>query len=136
MALIWREFEVEAPAADVWDAIRDVGAVHRRLARGFVADTQLEDGARIVTFANGIVARELIVDVNDQRRRLSYASVGGRAAHHNASFQVAPAGPAKCTVLWITDVLPHELAASIGQMVDSGIAAIQKTLASPRHTAT
>jgi hypothetical protein len=60
MASIRREMVVEARSGDIWDAIRDVGAVHTRLAPGFVVDTRLEEGARVVTFGNGLVARELI----------------------------------------------------------------------------
>ena len=73
MASIRREMLVEARSGDIWDAIRDVGAVHTRLAPGFVVDTRLEAGARVVTFGNGLVARELIVDVDDQAQRLVWA---------------------------------------------------------------
>ncbi len=76
MACIRREILVEARAENVWAAVRDVGAVHERLAPGFVVDTRLEGDARVVTFANGLVARELIVDVDDDARRLSWAVVG------------------------------------------------------------
>lgn len=88
MACIHRDIQVEAPAESIWAAIRDVGAVHTCLAPGFVVDTRLEEGARIVTFGNGLVARELIVDVNDGARRLVWAVVGGKLTHHNASLQV------------------------------------------------
>jgi len=70
MASIHREVVVETGPDLVWDAIRDVGAVHERLAPGFVVDTRLEEGARIVTFGNGVVARELIVAVDEAARRL------------------------------------------------------------------
>ena len=53
----------------MWDAIRDVGAIHRRLAPGFVVDTKMDGDARIVTFGNGLVARELIVDIDEDHRR-------------------------------------------------------------------
>src|SRR5687767_15787419 len=89
MASIRRELLVQSDPEGVWAAIRDVGAVHERLAPGFVVDTRLEDGARIVTFANGLVARELIVDVDDEARRLVWSVVGSpRLTHHNASLQV------------------------------------------------
>ena len=88
MASIRREIVIEARPADVWDAIRDVGAVHTRLAPGFVTDTKMDGDARIVTFGNGLVARELIVDVSEDARRLVWAVVGGRLTHHNASLQV------------------------------------------------
>src|SRR5262245_45911097 len=83
MASIHREIVIDARPEAVWDALRDVGAVHRRLAPGFVTDVQLEEGARVVTFGNGLVARELIVDVDDQQRRLAWSVVGGRMTHHN-----------------------------------------------------
>src|SRR4029453_9023994 len=81
MASIRREVSVAAGPAVGWDASRDVGAVHERLAPGFVVDTKLEEGARIVTFGNGMVARELIVDVDDEARRVVWAGVGGRFTH-------------------------------------------------------
>jgi len=38
MASIRKEILIDAPPEDVWAAVRDVGAVHRRLAPGFVVD--------------------------------------------------------------------------------------------------
>jgi hypothetical protein len=70
MASIHREISINAPAEHVWSAVRDVGALHTRPVPGFVVDTKLEDGARVVTFGNGSVAHELIVDVDDSARRM------------------------------------------------------------------
>jgi len=128
MASIRKEFIVEAPVEGVWDAVRDVGAVHRRLAREFVVDTTLENGARIVKFANGFVARELIVDVDDEQRRVAYAVVGGQATHHNASMQVLPEGERRTRFVWTTDVLPDSLSAQFRGMIEQGAEAMRKTL--------
>ena len=128
MASIRKEFTIEAPAQDVWDAVRDVGAVHQRLTPGFVTNTYLEGEARVVTFANGLVVCELIVDVDDDARRLAYAAVEGRATHHHASIQVLPDGADRCRVLWVTDVLPDELRAEIASNVDRGAAIMKQTL--------
>ena len=131
MASIHREVIVEAPPELTWDAIRDVGAVHERLAPGFVVDTRLEEGARIVTFGNGVVARELIVDVDEAARRLVWSVVGGRMTHHNASLQVfAEAEGAKSRVVWIADLLPNEVAPYIAGMIDQGMAVMKKTMES------
>jgi hypothetical protein len=127
MASIHREVIVEAVPGMVWDAIRDVGAVHERLAPGFVVDTKLEDGARIVTFGNGLVARELIVDVDEARRRLVWSVVGGRMTHHNASLQVLP-DAAGSRVVWIADLLPGDLAPYIAGLIEQGMAVMKKTL--------
>jgi carbon monoxide dehydrogenase subunit G len=127
VASIYREIRIDAPPELVWDALRDVGALHRRLARGFVTDVRLEEGARVVTFANGIVARELIVAVDEERWRLVWSVVGGRMTHHNASAQVFPDGRGSRFV-WIADLLPHELAPAISAMMDQGLLAIKRTL--------
>jgi carbon monoxide dehydrogenase subunit G len=129
MASIRREILVEARPEAVWDAIRDVGAIHTRLAPGFVTDTRLEDGARVVTFASGLTARELIVDVDDAARRLVWAVVGSpRLTHHNASLQVSAESPGWSRVVWIADLLPHKAAPAIAGMIDHGMAAMKKTL--------
>jgi len=128
MASIRREVSVDAVPAVVWDAIRDVGAVHERLAPGFVVDTRLEAGARIVTFGNGMVARELIVDVDEEARRLVWAVVGGRMTPHNASLQVFADGEGRSRVVWIADLLPHEFAGYISGLIEQGMAVMKKTL--------
>jgi hypothetical protein len=109
---------------------RAAGPMHLRLAKGFVVDTQLEGDARIVTVANGLVARELIVD--DEARRLVWAAVGGRASHFNASLQVFVDAERRSRVVWIADFLPGDLRETIGAMVAQGSAAIKRTLKLPR----
>lgn len=128
MASIRREVRIQADPETVWEALRDVGAIHHRLAPGFVTDVSLEEGARVVTFGNGLVARELIVDVDDEARRLVWSVVGGRMTHHNASAQVVPDGEGRSRFVWIADLLPHELAPSIAAMMDQGLAVIKRTL--------
>jgi carbon monoxide dehydrogenase subunit G len=128
MASIHEEISVQAPADDVWDAVRDVGAPHTRLAPGFLLDTRMEDGARVVTFASGLVARELIVDIDEGARRIAWSVVGGRLTHHNASLQVFPDGAGRTRVVWIADLLPHELAPAIRGLIVEGMAVMRRTL--------
>jgi hypothetical protein len=78
MASIRKEIQTSASPEDVWAALRDVGALHTRLVPGFVVDTRLEPGERIVTFGNGMVVREPIVDINDEVRRVPGQRLGGR----------------------------------------------------------
>src|SRR5580692_3558149 len=114
MASIRKDIQVGASAADAWQALRDYGAVHERVAPGFVVDTRLEGGDRVVTFVTGSTARERLVTMDDQRRRLVYTVVEGPlgALHHQASVEVLEVtdGSAGCSLVWITDVLPDELA--------------------------
>lgn len=129
MASIRHEVTIEAAAEKVWDAIRDVGAIHTRLAPDFVTDTKLEAGARLVTFANGMTAKELIVDVDDAARRLVWAVVGSpRLTHHNASLQVFPEGAGHCRAVWVADILPSELAPYMRGLIEQGMQAMKKHL--------
>jgi len=128
MASVHREIVIGRPPAEVWDALADVGALHTRLAPGFVTDCRLEAGARVVTFANGMVARELIVDVDPERRRVAWSVVGGRLSHHNASAQVFAEGSGATRFVWIADFLPGEHAAQVAAMIDHGLAAIGRHL--------
>src|SRR3954471_3368646 len=129
MASIYKEVRIAAHPDAVWDALRDVGALHTRLAPGFVTDTRMEDGARIVTFGNGAVARELIVDVDETSRRVAWAVVGGRMTHHNASAQVFADGDGTRFV-WIADLLPNDIAPPIAAMMQQGLEVIKRTLES------
>jgi hypothetical protein len=128
MATIRRELSLEVGADDVWSALRDVGAVHTRLARGFVVDCRLEGDARIVTFANGMVAREVIVDIGDASKRLVYSVRSEQLTHHNGAFEVIAEGPKRSRVIWLVDLLPKEMAGPIAGMMDQGCTAMKKTL--------
>ena len=81
-----------------------------------------------MTFANGAVVRELIVDIDDQARRLAYAAVGGRTTHHNASMQVFAEGESQSRLVWITDLLPNEVTPIIHGLVEQGAATMKQTL--------
>ena len=129
MASIHKDFLIDANPNDVWDALRDFGALHTRLVPGFVTDTKLDGGARIVTFANGTVARETLVDCDDERMRLVYAINSERVTHYSASAQVFTDGDARTRFVWIVDVLPNEIAPYISSQMDQGALAMQKKLA-------
>jgi carbon monoxide dehydrogenase subunit G len=128
MASIRKEILIEASTEHVWAAVRDVGALHQRLVPGFVVDTRLEADARIVTFGNGMVVRELIVDLDEQARRLAWSARGGRLTHHNASVQVFADGEGCSRLVWIADLLPNELAADIRAMIEQAAAVMKPTL--------
>jgi hypothetical protein len=128
MASIHKEVLIDAPADSIWDAIRDVGAIHTRLAREFALDTQLDGDSRVVTFAGGFTARERIVDVDDRARRIAYSVVGGRFTHHSASIQAFHDGAGRSRVVWIADLLPNDLGGLVAGMMDQGCAAMKRTL--------
>jgi carbon monoxide dehydrogenase subunit G len=125
MASVHRSVQIQAPASQVWSALQDVGALHTKLVPGFVVDCTLEGESRHVTFANGMKAKELIVDVNPELMRVSWSAVGGRLIHHNASAQVTPTGETSCKVMWVADLLPHQMAPAIAGMIEQGLEAMK-----------
>jgi hypothetical protein len=128
MGTITKEIVTRASAERVWDAVRDVGALHTRLVPGFVVDTRLEPGARVVTFANGAIVRELIVTIDDQRRRLVWSAEGKLTTHYNSAAEVLSEGEGRTRVLWTSDFLPDEARERLDAMMTAGAAAMKQAL--------
>lgn len=128
MASIRKEIQTNASADAAWSALRDIGALHTRLVPGFVVNTEMEPGARVVTFGNGLVVREVIVDLDELARRVAWSATGGPLSHHNASAQVLVNGDGRTRVVWIADFLPDTMKNSIELMMDQGIAVMKATL--------
>jgi Polyketide cyclase / dehydrase and lipid transport len=128
MATLKKEIPVPGAATAVWQALRDFGQAHTRVAPGFLTDLRMDNGDRIVTFFNGLVARERLVTLDDAACRLVYAVVDGRASHYNAAVEVFPEGDGS-RIVWTIDLLPDELAPAIGGMMDQAVKVMRKTLA-------
>jgi len=129
MASLRKVISLAAPAERVWSALRDFGAVHERLAPGFVTSSTMEgDDVRVVTFFNGSSARETLVGRDETLRRLAYAIFGGRATHYAASAEVLEAEGGGCRFVWTVDVLPDAIAPYIDDMMTRGAAAMKATL--------
>lgn len=129
MPAIHHQILIDRPAEFVWDAVRDVAALHTRLVPGFVSATEMLEGmptpTRRVTFANGAVADEVIVDSDDERRRLAWTIQG--VEHHNGVMTVLDA-EGGALVSWTADVLPAELATRFSPMMAAGLAEMKRHL--------
>ena len=128
MATIIKDILIDAPADAVWDAVADFGAVHRRFAPGFVTNVELVPGARVVTFGDGAVAREIFLGIDHPARRLAYAIDNERLAHHSAAFQVSDAGVGRSRLTWTVDVLPDAMAPYLSERMDAGLVSAKATL--------
>ncbi|MFI5029553.1 MAG: SRPBCC family protein [Reyranellales bacterium] len=127
MATLRRQIVLNAPASTVWSALRDFGAVHTRVAPGFLTKLDMDKDDRIVTFFTGMVARERLVTADDENCRLVYSVVEGRASHYNAAVQVSPEGDGS-RLVWTIDLLPNDLAPAIGGMMDHASGFMKKAL--------
>jgi len=128
MASIRKEIVIDASAECVWDALRDWGGLHVRLVPGFATDARLDGEDRIVTFANGSVMRERLVDLDDDAHRLVWSIADPPYTHHNASAQVFADGAARSRFVWIADLLPNELAGRTGPLMEQALSVIKRTL--------
>ena len=127
MATVSEEIVTTAQPHQVWDAIQDIGALHTRLVVGFVVDTRLEPGGRLVTFRNGMVVKEPIVAIDAKTRRLVWTAETDQLAHYNASVQVFDHSDGS-RVVWIADFLPDAARDFVQGMMREGMAAMKPTL--------
>lgn len=128
MASIHHEVELNVSADSAWAALRQVGHAHKLFADVLI-DGRLDDNVRTVTFANGLVTRERIIDVNDDERRVAYSVFAGTPmTHHHASMQVIHEGENRCRFVWIADFLPDEFAGTMLPLVQQGTQALKTNL--------
>jgi len=127
MATLREVLRLRAPAPRVWDAVRDVGELSRRLVPGFVTEARLDGNARVLTFANGATVREEIVSIDDDARRLAYAIPNGRFLHYQGTVDVEEDGSGS-RLVWTVDLLPDEYADDIRSMMRQGANVMRATL--------
>lgn len=128
MASIRKEIRISAAVERVWDALKDVGALHTKLVPGFVKDTVLEGNSRVVVFSNGMSVREDIVSVDAVQRRVAWAVVGQQFRHYNGAAWVEADPKGGSRFIWTVDMLPNEMASQVEQMMTTGIAVVRQTM--------
>jgi hypothetical protein len=136
MGSIRHEIVVNLQSQEAWAAVRDVGAVHRRLLPGRVVDTIVDGDIRTLVMPDGHRIRELIVDVDDDACRLAYCVVAGaRPAlrFHAASMQVVSHDDGRCRLVWVTDFLPTSAAVDIRARMERGAAEMKQALEESLH---
>ncbi len=130
MATVCVETIINVPARQVWEVVADVGAVHKRLLPGRVADARVEGDVRILTMPDGAQVRELILAIDHDIRRMAYTVTAGQRlplTYHHAAFQVFEEGK-RSRLVWLTDVLPHAMAEVVQGRVERGIQEIKEVV--------
>ena len=130
MGSMTKEILTDADPRLVWDAIRDIGALHTRLVPGFVVDTKLVPGGRLVTFGNGRTVEEPIVSSSDSLRRLVWTVKAETLpfTHYNGAVQVHARAAGGSRVEWTADFLPDSAAAALEPLMNAGAAAMSQAL--------
>ena len=128
MASIYKQTTLEVDSETAWTALREVGDAHKLFAP-VLTDGRLNGDTRTVTFANGMVVRERILDVDNERKRVAYTVLDGPGmTYHHASMQIVDAGGGRCRFIWITDFLPGDLAQTLTPLIEQGTDALKRNL--------
>jgi hypothetical protein len=129
MASIRTELVIEADAARVWKTIGDWENGPADMAHGHVVSSRAEGPVRVVTFADGRIARERLITRDDETRRIVYSVIGDtvRPDHDNAVMHVIADGENRCRFVWSRDVLPDELAQPLLAAMREAGAIIKRT---------
>ena len=128
MASIYQEIEVDVAPEKAWAALRQVGEAHRLFAP-VLAGCELNGDTRTVRFTNGMVLRERILDVDEDRRRVAYTAIDAPGmTYHHASMQVVGTREGHSLFAWVSDFLPHEVGQQIAPLVEQGMKALKSNL--------
>ena len=132
MASITEQVTLEFGADRAWAALRDVSRAHVLFAP-VLTDGSINGDIRTVTFANGMVLNERILDVDDVGRRVAYAALNAPGTeYHHASMQIIEDGDRRCRFVWITDAHPAAVIAAITPLIAQGTQALKANLESGR----
>ncbi|WP_336967406.1 SRPBCC family protein [Sphingobium aromaticiconvertens] len=99
-----------------------------RLFAPVLAGCTMQDDIRTVTFANGLVASEQIVTIDDADRRFAYHVMGEMFEHHSASMQIVPVDDRSCRFIWISDFLPGDRVETVQPLVIAGASALARNM--------
>jgi|GEM_PF-976869 len=118
MATIYRSAELSVPASVAWDFVDRYTRSEVHAFTNCVSERQVDD-YRVVVTADGMEIWERNVTVDPEWMRAVYAiPTFPGAEHHQAEMRVVDNGNGRSTLVWITDLLPHELAEAMGPNYD------------------
>lgn len=110
MATIYHSASVQVPPGVAWDFLDRYTRSEVHVFSACVSEHQEAD-CRIVTLADGTEVRERNVTVDGERMRAVYTVPGLLGAeHHQAEMRVVREADGGATLVWCTDILPHEYA--------------------------
>jgi hypothetical protein len=130
MASIRTETTIDADPEAVWEALRAWEEPHVRLVPSFVTATRMDGPDRLVTFFNGVTAREVLVTLDETARRLVWSVVDGPYSHHNGAAEVLLDADGTTRFVWTADLLPDAAAERTKAVMEQGTAVVRRTLES------
>ncbi|MEO6712802.1 MAG: SRPBCC family protein [Mycobacteriales bacterium] len=128
MATIVREFRLDRPVDVVWKDFADVGRINKLI--DYLGEVTLDGNVRSCSIGDSGELEELIVSVDQERKRIAYAITRSpfNFQFHSASMQIVPDGDVACCV-WTTDVLPDSLVGAVTEPIDAAVDSIKSHFA-------
>ncbi len=128
MATIHREFDIGASPDAAWAKLRQVGEINRLI--DFLGEVTVDGDRRSCALGDQGSLEELIVTVDDGRKRLVYAIQKSpfELDFHSASMQVVEGEGAGGRFLWTTDVKPDAAAGPLADAIDHAVESFQQNL--------
>jgi carbon monoxide dehydrogenase subunit G len=128
MATIHHEFPVEATPEKAWEVLRDVSKLNQLIS--FLGEVTVEGDQRTCSVGDGGTLSELIVSVDEERRRVAYSITESpfNMTHHHASMQVKPNGGTGSTFIWTSDLKPDSAAPGFSEVLDTAVESIKQAL--------
>ena len=120
MATIYKEAKVNASVDQLWKAISDVGNIDKLL--GFLESAEMDGNVRTCAIEGGGVLSELIISIDEERRRVAYTITESPFGfeHHSASMRAVADGETS-VFIWETDVMPDAMLEALEPVLDGGI---------------
>ncbi|WP_341715693.1 hypothetical protein QQG74_16675 [Micromonospora sp. FIMYZ51] len=118
MGTIYRQAKLTVTADVAWDFLDRYTRSEVHVFSAAKGERQ-EDDYRVVTLADGteLWERNVTVDAGLMRAVYAIPEFPG-AEHHQAEMRVLRDGDDAATVVWITDLLPHELVNHLSEVYD------------------
>ena len=118
MATIYRTAKLEVSPRVAWDFVDRYTRSEVHAFTNCVSERQERD-YRVVTTVDGMEIWERNVTVDPDLMRAVYAIPAFPGAeHHQAEMRIVDNGDGGATLVWISDVLPHELATELSVVYD------------------
>jgi hypothetical protein len=119
MATIYRSAALTVPGDVAWRFLDRYTRSEVHVFANCVSERQVDD-FRVVITSDGMELWEQNITVDGERRRAVYTVPGiPGVTHHQAEMRIDVDPDGAATLVWITDLLPHELADALGPVYDT-----------------
>lgn len=140
MASVSERIRISAPADDVWQTVRDFGAIDEYLPPVATAELsgQGVGATRTLTLEDGAQIIERLDGIDEDARTLRYSIIEGPLPIENyeSTLSVTAIDESACEVRWasdfdVVDAPEDEVASTLAELYTAGLAGLNERHAAP-----